>query len=58
MFNVSAFDHVSPGDGPCQPIEAAGDWKVGVAAGVPLLVLLVALLALVRTYEKLLLFTI
>ena len=48
MFNVSAFDHVSPGDGPCQPVEAAGDWKVGVAAGVPLLVLLVALLALVK----------
>ena len=48
MFNVSAFDHVSPGDSPCQPVEAMGDWKVGVAAGVPLLVLLVALLALVK----------
>ena len=48
MFNVSAFDHFSPGDGPCQPVEAEVGWRVGVAAGVPLFVLLVALLALLK----------
>ena len=49
MFNISAFDAVDCGDKSDQFVDSADDsWKIGVAAGAPLFVLLIVMLVLVR----------
>ena len=49
MFNISAFDAVDCGDKSDQFVDSADDsWKIGVAAGAPLFVLLIVMLVLAR----------
>ena len=48
MFNVSIFDGADCGSIPDQDADSAEPWKIGVAAGAPLFVLLVVTLMLVK----------
>ena len=48
MFNVSIFDAVDCGGISDQDAGSADSWKIGVAAGAPLFVLLIVTLVLVR----------
>ena len=49
MFNISVFEVAGCGDAPDQGVDnGLPGWRVGVAAGVPCFVLLLAALVLVR----------